>query len=478
MNKASGHAVWVWDNQNGEDAHIYNNVVIDSVQPAFRLERSSTVYTHHNTLINTDGVTVNSLTGENNYLNNDYDVNSNPDKFAGQFTSPSWSSSPNPQFTPDFSRAYAYRLQSDSPLVDTGVPVSEVTADFDGIQRPQGPRHDIGAFEFIPAGVFECSDGMDNDGDSLIDYPDDPGCASGYDDDEYNAPPSPPSIPTNLQATAVSTSRIDLTWSPATDNVGVAGYKIYRDGVEIATAVDTSYSDTGLLPDTTYTYTVSAYDTEGSEGEMSDSASATTKELPSGQDIIEAESGTLTSPMRIVTDSSVSGGQYIESTGAESGTATYTFNIENSGTYMIIAKVYAPDYNHDSIYVKIDNEEEDTWDLNPTSSPAEFSVWREDEITKRGTGTFESPQYDPYPVELSQGMHTITFRGREENSLLDYFYLSSMTPTSDCIHEAEQKPCDGCIDTAELSDYIDLWKIGTVSMDELMVVIGLWKEGC
>jgi len=48
----------------------------------------------------------------------------------------------------------------------------------------------------------------------------------------------------------------------------------------------------------------------------------------------------------------------------------------------------------------------------------------------------------------------------------------------DCVHEADLPVCDGCIDTAELSDYLDLWKSGSVEMDELMVVISLWKQGC
>jgi hypothetical protein len=34
-------------------------------------------------------------------------------------------------------------------------------------------------------------DGFDNDGDGLIDYPEDPGCASMQDNDEYNVPPDP-----------------------------------------------------------------------------------------------------------------------------------------------------------------------------------------------------------------------------------------------------------------------------------------------
>jgi len=47
-----------------------------------------------------------------------------------------------------------------------------------------------------------------------------------------------------------------------------------------------------------------------------------------------------------------------------------------------------------------------------------------------------------------------------------------------CVHEADLPVCDGCVDTTELSAYIDLWKSGSVEMPELMEAIGLWKEGC
>jgi hypothetical protein len=73
--------------------------------------------------------------------------------------------------------------------------------------------------------------------------------------------------------------------------------------------------------------------------------------------------------------------------------------------------------------VKINNQEEDIWDLNPEGDPNKFNVWREDEVTKRGTGTYANPQNDAVTIELTTGMHTITFRGRETNSRLDYFYL-------------------------------------------------------
>ena len=60
----------------------------------------------------------------------------------------------------------------------------------------------------------------------------------------------------------MSTSRIDLSWTASSDNVGVVEYSIRRDGVAIATTADTNYADTGLLANTTYSFEVIALDVE------------------------------------------------------------------------------------------------------------------------------------------------------------------------------------------------------------------------
>lgn len=86
----------------------------------------------------------------------------------------------------------------------------------------------------------------------------------------------PPSVPTALSASAVSDTRIDLTWSPSSDNIGVTGYRVFRNGVQVATTPSTAYSDTGLSPTTSYTYTVAAFDAAGNTSAASVSASATT----------------------------------------------------------------------------------------------------------------------------------------------------------------------------------------------------------
>ena len=85
-----------------------------------------------------------------------------------------------------------------------------------------------------------------------------------------------PTVPTGLSATPTSMSRIDLSWTPSSDNVGVTGYRIFRSGTQVGTSATNSFSDTGLAANTTYSYTVSAVDAAGNGSPPSTSVSATT----------------------------------------------------------------------------------------------------------------------------------------------------------------------------------------------------------
>ena len=79
-----------------------------------------------------------------------------------------------------------------------------------------------------------------------------------------------PSIPTGLAAGNVTSSSVSLTWSPSTDNRGVAGYRLVRNGVELPEAIaSTSITDTGLSPGTTYSYAVRAFDAAGNVSSQS-----------------------------------------------------------------------------------------------------------------------------------------------------------------------------------------------------------------
>jgi len=90
---------------------------------------------------------------------------------------------------------------------------------------------------------------------------------------------TPPTAPSDLVATIVGSSQIDLNWTDNADNE--TGFKIKRDSSEIAEvgANVTSYSNTGLDPSTTYIYQVCASNDAG-DSTYSNEASATTDPAP------------------------------------------------------------------------------------------------------------------------------------------------------------------------------------------------------
>ncbi|MHA1303740.1 MAG: lamin tail domain-containing protein [Candidatus Heimdallarchaeaceae archaeon] len=99
----------------------------------------------------------------------------------------------------------------------------------------------------------------------------------------------PPAQVTGLTGEAVSSSQIDLSWNPNSED-DISYYKIYRDGVIVAQVSKTTYSDTGLTAATTYTYEVSAVDLSGNEGEKSALISVTTLEDSPNTDVMYVES--------------------------------------------------------------------------------------------------------------------------------------------------------------------------------------------
>ncbi len=126
-----------------------------------------------------------------------------------------------------------------SPLINAG-DFTGAALDYHGNVRDLSP--DVGAVEFISSTV---------DAES-------------------------PTAPSNLEAAAISSSRVDLTWSVATDNTGVAGYRIYRDDEQIGATTGTVFSDSGCRSATSYVYTVKAFDAAGNLSPPSNQVSATT----------------------------------------------------------------------------------------------------------------------------------------------------------------------------------------------------------
>lgn len=89
----------------------------------------------------------------------------------------------------------------------------------------------------------------------------------------------PPSVPDGLTASNISSSGLTLNWNPSTDDEVVAGYRVFLSDTLFSTlqgANNTSLNVTGLLPSTSYSFTVAAFDTSGNTSAQSDRLLITT----------------------------------------------------------------------------------------------------------------------------------------------------------------------------------------------------------
>ena len=135
-----------------------------------------------------------------------------------------------------------YKLTALSPGLHLGALVSAVNADYFGSARVA--INDIGAHQFSST-------------------------------TDVTPPPPPPTADTTAPAmpagltASVNGNLITLRWNASTDNVGVSGYRLYRNGALITTVGATTYADGGLATSTTYSYRVSAIDAAGNESAQS-----------------------------------------------------------------------------------------------------------------------------------------------------------------------------------------------------------------
>ncbi|GKU77721.1 DUF4434 domain-containing protein [Paenibacillus sp. L3-i20] len=79
-----------------------------------------------------------------------------------------------------------------------------------------------------------------------------------------------PSVPADMTLTATDSTTVNLKWMTSIDNTGVAGYQILRNGNIVHTNYNaaTSFTDKWLLPNTSYTYSVRAFDGAGNHSPM------------------------------------------------------------------------------------------------------------------------------------------------------------------------------------------------------------------
>jgi|FLYL01.1.fsa_nt_gi hypothetical protein len=96
---------------------------------------------------------------------------------------------------------------------------------------------------------------------------------------------APPPTPTNLRATDVTSSTVDLAWDPS---AGATSYQVKRDGAVVGTPTGASFKDTGLSASTSYSYTVAACNSAGCSG---DSAALSVTTDPPAAGLVLAAAG-------------------------------------------------------------------------------------------------------------------------------------------------------------------------------------------
>lgn len=161
----------------------------------------------------------------------------------------------------------------------------------------------------------------------------------------------PPTAPTNLNSTNQTVKSITLTWTASTDDIGLAAYEIYRNNTKIG-EVDsnsTTYTDTGLDPNTQYGYEVKAKDSLGVLSEASNiievktSVDNTPPTAPQNIKTLSVSDRGITIGWDSSTDDSRVAGYEIYCNGAKIGTTTatsftYSDNIQYFVNYVFSVK--------------------------------------------------------------------------------------------------------------------------------------------
>lgn len=100
---------------------------------------------------------------------------------------------------------------------------------------------------------------------------------------------TPPTAPTNVTATTVSASQINLSWTASSSSVGIANYIVQRclgagctNFAQVGTPTGTTFNDNALSPRTSYSYQVQAKDTSGNLSAFSNTSSASATAQSSG----------------------------------------------------------------------------------------------------------------------------------------------------------------------------------------------------
>jgi hypothetical protein len=157
-----------------------------------------------------------------------------------------------------------------------------------------------------------------------------------------------------------------------------------------------------------------------------DTQSFTVTVSPAGNSVqvwLEAEEGSVVAPMGVVSDAQASSGQYIwvpQGPGDLSdplqpgGSATYTFQVPQSGNYVIWGRVISNSGGDDSFFVSVDSGPYALWDTLLSG----VEVWGWDLVNHRGGA-------DPVVYSLAAGPHTLVIKQREDGTKIDRILITN-----------------------------------------------------
>lgn len=199
-----------------------------------------------------------------------------------------------------------------------------------------------------------------------------------------------PSAPTGLASSGVSQTQATLTWNAATDDRGVTGYQVVRNGIVLPLSVSgLTYTDTGLASASTYTYTVRAVDAAGNVGGDSNAVTVTTT----------AADPSLFSDTFTGADGSAWGSGWVTNVGngsatRQSGTGELAVTNTSGAFSRSLLSGLAARTNSDTLF---------SYRFNAASASAYFSVFA------RGSGGWQN-EYRPrngYGLEFSASSSTV-----------------------------------------------------------------------
>lgn len=428
-------------------ATVYNNVVYDVAQPCIAVDSNGVndpnakTQIYNNTLIGPGGTgTCIRLgargagpTGYFDYRNNHL-ISTNPLSLENTIlhltASHNLSSSVATATTQGYVSAYLYAPTSSAGYtinVGTNLSSMGVSDDIRGISRPYGGYFDVGAYEWDGTTQPEPPTGS----------PEPPaptetgsyGTAS-FVNTSFSVDETTPSVTLVLQRSNGDSGSVSVSYHTS-NGTAFSGVNYTSTSGTASWGHHTSSNQTFEIPilnsnfSGSKTFYVNLSNPIGGVyiGPQGTSSITVNGNYIQGL-IFEAESAQLTSPMNLDSTSSMTWiySDWQTIVPSPVGMASYTFQITETGYYLVTLYAKTPSGANNSIYLNIDDpnftEPEMVWDM-PVSTE-----WTSMTSSWRGNGTFEHSQYSPKTWFLTEGQHILYVGSREAGALIDSITMS------------------------------------------------------